>query len=177
MKQGHWLPGAFRLYAVIDCAIVSFIVFLHLLDSLQHPWCSVFVEHSQITLFVYLVSFVQFLDSLLNLPQPNHLSPTINKNFLKVFNLSRPSFESRSTSSLWVVIAAALNNIKMTKGGTQSSSIECAPVVKVSTELFMVERTHTSDVVATVLQSPLVPAVKDTFVPFSNASSRTLIQS
>ncbi len=98
----------------------------------------------------------------------------IFKNFLKIFNLSRPSFESRSINSLSVVIAAALDTNKIAKGGRESNSMDCIPDVKTSTELFMVESTHTRDVAAMVLQSPLVPVVKDTFVPFSNARSRAL---
>jgi hypothetical protein len=113
---------------------------------------------------------------VLNSPQANHLSPTILKKFLRIFNFLIFSFQSLSINSLSVTITAALYTKNVTNGGRKLKSMDCVPSVKSSTILVMVERTEIRDVVAMKLQFSVASAVRGTLVPFSNARRRALFQ-
>jgi hypothetical protein len=147
-----------------------------LLHSLQNPWRRILVKKLEVTLYTYSVSSTNFSNVLPNLPQPNHLSPTILKKFLSILSVFNPSFELLSINSLSVTIAAALYTKNVTNGGSKLKSMECVPSVKRSIVLVMVERTDIRDVVAMELQFSVMPAIRGTLLPFSNARRRALFQ-
>jgi transcriptional regulator of heat shock response len=111
---------------------------------------------------------------LLNLRPANHLSPTILRKFLKIFNFLMPSLESASIQSLSVMSIAALYATNMTNGDSKLKSIDFVPCANSSTVLVIVESVDIREVVAIELQFSVKFVIKGTLLPFSNASRRAL---